>query len=402
MEPPYKRRKTSPIPSGKASNKTSARRSASHNGDSLPSKRALFMSPTRASLARFNPRLLQPNDRIIAWQRNKEDLDVFGNPHTNAEGNGTLHQYASTVQSSSGVAEMTSTLLKNIDMPILSAQQEDSPAIAGQDSGNSVEATLHTTEGPRVSPPKLAKNGHGDSSQFGVENDGPGGDHDAAVSHLPGRHVATEAATGERVPLMPTLPTKVGSISGMGLGEDGEPSLPSTPAHLGLEKLPKPPRGLSSRPNSKEHRRRGFASLRSSPLKENGVQPAAEDPLNSHPLGPGLGARVYIAKTPKPPLSPQGLNLANTKERLGRLEEQLQNLEDDLLRQALVSNCVGTIGGVTKNITQIEKETVSISARVIRLRDEVRQMELTNGSCKDGTLGIEGRMGNQSIRQSVT
>ena len=395
MESPYKRRKTSPISPGTAREKITPRRPASHDGDPIRGKRALFMSPTKASLARFNPSLLHANDRIMSWEQGKEDSYGFVNPHKKSEGDGNGHQNAPTAQAD----ETTSTLFLNIDIPDLSSSQIRNPQIGTQGLRISNGTTSHLAEDARASPPEVANDGYGNAQQHQVENDGLGVDHDAPVSY--GIHGGTVAATSQHAPSTPTRPAPTGIISGMGLGEDGEPSLPSTPVHLGLEKPSEPPKGLLSDQRIKRPRRKDLASPKPSPLKENEISSAAEVPLGSSPPRTALGPRLYIAKTPEPPLDLQELDVMSAKERLSSLEERLQHLENDLLRQLLNSDWAGPHDKAIKKIPKIprmEKEVISSSAQVVRLRDEVRQLELIHGNRKDVTYR---RTINQVIRHTV-
>ena len=397
MESPYKRRKTSPISPGTAREKITPRRPASHDGDPIRGKRALFMSPTKASLARFNPNLLHANDRIISWEQGKEDSYGFVNPHKKSESNGNGHQDAPTAQAD----ETTPTLILNIDIPDLSSSQIRSPQIATQTLKISNGARSHLAEDARASLPEVANDRYGDAHQHQVENDGLGVDHDAPMSYLPGIYGGTVAATNQHAPSTPTRPAPTAIIPGMGLGEDGEPSLPSTPVHLGLEKPSEPPKGLFSDQRIKRPRRKDLASPKPSPLKENEISSAAEVPPGPQPLRPALGSRLYIAKTPEPPLDLQESDVMSAKERLSRLEERLQHLEDDLLRQLLNSDWAGPHDKAIKKIPKIpnmEKEVISSSAQVVRLRGEVRQLELIHGNRKDVTYR---RTINQVIRHTV-
>lgn len=189
-------------------------------------------------------------------------------------------------------------------------------------------------------------------------------------------------------PSTPIRKAIYGTTSGMGQGEDGEPSLPSTPIHLGLEKPPDPPKGLLFSSPIKRTRRKGTASLKSSPLKPKDTPD--RQIKSSNFWNATLGARSYIDKTPKPPLTAQEVEYASMKERLATLEEQLKALAETMFRKTLVSGWHSDEGVQDRDlreITKMKKEVLANSTKVLRSREEIHWHTLAVGETNEMTKG---------------
>ena len=180
----------------------------------------------------------------------------------------------------------------------------------------------------------------------------------------------------------PNVPT-----SGMGVGENGEPSLPSTPSQLGLEPPRERPKGPLFSSPTKRLRKKVRSPVKSSPLKPPDVAPEHSNQRPKPQLA-SLGPRRYIANTPKPPPLSEETRLLQMRNRLSDLEKQLQEIEDKLLRQLLVSSWQQDRSKDGKDIAKRRKEVVQQSTKIVHLRDEVLQIQAAQ-SIDQGQAGLE-------------
>ena len=230
---------------------------------------------------------------------------------------------------------------------------------------------------------RIAKSDLRASSPERLEADGDASDHvlsnETFAVEASGATNSSEAnrslaETGNRQTL--TTPRRSHGITfGMSIGEDGEPSLPSTPVQLGLEKPPQPPRGLSSSSPRRRDRRKTGGVSKSSPLK-NGWDAAASSGKGSPRQLPQLGPRIYIAHTPRPPpLTSQCIHDDLCRRLLG-MEEHLTSLADGLIHGLLVC---GRADGqdqeprIPKAIVSTQIKLSAMVGKVRRLRHFIRQ-----------------------------
>ena len=190
-----------------------------------------------------------------------------------------------------------------------------------------------------------------------------------------------------QIPSTPTQRAPHIPTSGMGVGENGEPSLPSTPSQLGLEPPRERPRGPLFSSPSKRPRKKLRSTAKFSPLKPPGVPPEHSNQRPKLQLA-SLGPRRYIANTPKPPPLSEEVRLLQMRNRLSDLEEQLRDIEDKLLRQILVSSWQQDRSKDEKNIAKRRKEVVQRSTKIVHLRDEVLQIQVAQ-SIDHGQAGLE-------------
>ena len=173
-----------------------------------------------------------------------------------------------------------------------------------------------------------------------------------------------------------TTPKRSSGITfGMSIGEDGEPSLPSTPVQLGLEKPPQPPRGLSSSSPRRRDRKKATGVSKSSPLK-NRWDASADPGKGLAGQRPELGPRIFIAHTPRPPpSSPQCIH-DDLARRLLEMEEHLKSLADELVHGLLVCGKADRHDQeprISKAINKTQMELSVVVGKVLRLRNFIRQ-----------------------------
>ena len=190
-----------------------------------------------------------------------------------------------------------------------------------------------------------------------------------------------------QVPSTPTQEAPHVPTSGMGIGEDGEPSLPSTPSQLGLEPPRERPKGLLFDSPSKRLRRKGGSTAKFSPLKSPAGTPDHAMRKEKTPIA-SLGPRRYIANTPKPPPRPEEAQLAQLRTRLSDLEKQLQDIEDKLLRQILLSSWQQDRSKEGKDTAKRRKDVIQRSTKIVQLRNEVLQIQAAQSTDQD-LAGLE-------------
>lgn len=279
-------------------------------------------------------------------------------------------------------AAMT-TLAPELEMDgqVLFATPRQRSRTPERETTTSKKAKLSMVEEIRASPPEEAIEDNSmvqDTQNTGQRDDGPNGAD--AVSHP--MDVAGAISAIDQLPL-PSTPSRPG-LQELSQQEDAEPSLPSTPVQLGLEKPPEPPKGLLFRSPSRRPKRIGVARAKSSPLKHQLGDPA-QYPLRPESSHSSLGLRVYIANTPKPLPTAREAQLLSMGERLDGLQKQLQELGTDLIRDLLVSEWDDNNSRGTKEGLKREKEILAKSTKVIHLREELSQLEPAKATASDLT-----------------
>ena len=267
---PSKRRRISPTTTvpAKASNAHNAH--LMRNGSNTSARRSSYLSPTKSSLARFNPNLL-PRFRSVEPQR------PAGKGTQAVPRRARTAEYISSTEN--GAAEQ---------------QEEDSATQDGQMAGLR----------------RAVK--EGDASP----------DVQDTPSKLPRSTVAGKSRDlGDAVQRTPTLDRMRHEV-------DEEPSLPSTPSQLGLEPPLEKPRGLLFQSPRRTPARKQTSEARISPLQPPNSELQATAALQEIDV-PALGARGYINGVPKP-ASEALKGLTDPEPRLKHLEARIQALQDEL------------------------------------------------------------------------
>ena len=325
------------------------------------------MSPTKASLARFNPSLLPPSNASDPERPRSQGSD---NERYKIQG-GTN---ALTPQiRRAGVAETAGTT-ERTPVPPLSANGQGLRAAPrrrsrtpGKDYTPLRDAQLLPFPNSTVSLPTESQ-----AQDNGVHATDPEGQLPLRLPPLTGLQVSTTngALPASENPHLPSTPTHrgiPGQRYGMGFSENGEPSLPSTPVHLGLEAPAERPKGLLfSSPHRKPKRKEKIAK-KSSPLKpsNNGPEPSV---TTSKSVPSSLGPPIYISSIPQPPPNEQEAAQLRLKESLVAMERQLQDIEDRLMRQTLFLKWHQEDGKETREIPKLQKDILTRSAKISRCR----------------------------------
>lgn len=329
------------------------------------------MSPTKASLARFNPSLLPRSN-----ESDPERPSSQGAGSKKSKIRGGTNGLTSQIHRA-GVAEPASTTERTIAAPFPSANGQGLRAAPrrrsrtpGKDYTPLKDAQLLPFPNSQVSLPTEAR-GQGN----GVHAADPEGQPPLQFPFLTESQFSTTngALPASESPHLPSTPTHrgiPGQRSGMGFSEDGEPSLPSTPVHLGLEAPAERAKGLLFSSPNRISKRREKAAMKSSPLKpsDNGPSPSVK---TSKSVPSSLGPPIYISSIPQPPPTEQEAAQLRLKEELIAMEQQLQDIEDRLIRQTLLLKWHQRDGKETREISKLQKDILTRSSKISRFRGEI-------------------------------
>ena len=325
------------------------------------------MSPTKASLARFHPSLL-PRAKSAELPR----------PVTNGS-NGTVLQSPVIAGGTKVIAHVAGTASDRLEVEMngmekrLLATPKRRSRAPGEGNMSEKQSHFVMNSGVRASPPQEADD---ESMPAGITN---------GLHQVPDEEVADNGNTGineipdGQKPQNPSTPTQRKPwvpTSGMGIGEDGEPSLPSTPSQLGLEPPLEKPKGLHFSTPIRRSRRKRRLNSKSSPLKSPNA--TFEHPNQKQkPLIVSLGPRRYIANTPRPPRLLEEVRLLELQKKLADVGKQLQEIEDKVLQQLLVSSWQGEGSKEGRYMAKRAKDVIQRSKNVMHLRDEVLHIQAT-------------------------
>ena len=324
------------------------------------------MSPTKASLARFYPSLLPRAKSAEPPRPVSREKHASIRKHTVGEGatNGTRAYIAAAALE----GPISSSNGRENGLLVTPRQRSRMPGKGNEsiDQGQSMMISEI-----RASPPEEVR------FEGMAVSDTNGGQQEPIADALGMKITGVTIIPDSQNPQVPSTPTQRAACvptSGMGIGEDGEPSLPSTPSRLGLEPPRERPKGLLFDSPSKRPRRKGRSTAKSSPLKSPAVAPEHSMQRQKSPTA-SLGPRRYIANTPKPPPRPEEAHLVQLRNRLSDLEKQLQDIEDKLLRQILLSSWQQDRSKEGKDTAKRRKDVVQRSTKIVQLRDEVLQIQ---------------------------
>ena len=326
------------------------------------------MSPTKASLARFYPSLL-PRAKSAEPPRPISKEDRTSAEQLSVRDGGT----------NGTVAYVADTALEGLKLGANGVEnQQGQLATPQRNSQISGEGKTLTKQGQSTISPGLRASPAEEVRYEGMAVSGTNGGQQKPVAEAV--EIGSTAITvipdsqNPQIPSTPTRCTPYVPTSGMGIGEDGEPSLPSTPLQLGLEPSPEKAKGPLLNSHSTRPRRKGRSSARSSPLKPAQLPPE-RSVREQKSLIASLGPRRFIANTPQPHPSLEEARLLQMQTRLSDLEKQLQIIEGNLLRQLLASSWQQDRNKEEKDVARQRKDVVQRSTKIVQLRDEVLQIQ---------------------------
>ena len=337
------------------------------------------MSPTKASLARFYPSLLPRAKSAEPPRPVSREKHASIRKHTVGEGatNGTRVYVAGAALE--GLRSLTNGMENGHGLLVTPRRRSQIPE---EGNGSIDQGQFKMNSELRASPPEEVR-------YEGVAVSGTNGGQQEPVADASDlKNTCVTVVPDSQDPHVPSTPTHRAPYvptSGMGIGKDGEPSLPSTPSQLGLEPPRERPKGLLFDSPSTRLRRKGRSTAKSSPLKSPAVTPEHSVQRQKTPVA-SLGPRRYIANTPKPPPRPEEAHLVQLRTRLSDLEKQLQDIEDNLLRQILLSSWQQDRSKEGKDTAKRRKDIAQRSTKILQLRDEVLQIQ----AAQKTDQGLEG------------
>lgn len=279
---PSKRRKTSPTSAVGIDASNTPILTPGHNGAPTNSNRASYLSPTKASLSRFNPGLL-PRPQSTANGGAKRSARSSRNPTVGRS------------RSAQGEGDRTNAIDK-LPRPTTPGPQQsagldalEGPPTIGAEATTPRRTTQALGGGISVAPRRLSRTPGLASSAAPVSKARP----DAVIAASPPEtaedtpEVAQEVIDGQ---LESELQGSAGKpstrnsqprdrIEVPASADQGEPELPPTPTQLGLEAPPEPPKGLFNSPSRRPPRKKALG-VKSSPLKPR--DPPDEVPPRRH------------------------------------------------------------------------------------------------------------------------
>ena len=387
--PPLKRRKTSPLTHLSITPQDRQTRLESQDGERSAQGRASFMSPTKASLARFNPSLLAPSNAS-----DPERPQSQGSNRERSKIRGGLNGLTSQI-TQADVAEPASTAERTTGAPLLSTNGQGLHAALrrrsrtpGQQSTSSNNTQLLPLPSARELLPAEARGQGNRGHATDPEGQSPLLLPPLTRVEVTGTNGAPAANESTRLPSTPTHSGIPGQRSGMGFSEDGEPSLPSTPIHLGLEAPSERPKGLLFSSPNRRSKRKETTATKSSPLKPKDAGPS-HSLKTSDSISRSLGPPIYISSVPRPPPTEQQAAQLKLRESLQAMEQQLQDIEDGLMKQTLFLKWFQKDGKETKEISKLKKDVLTRSAKIARFRDEIDftgMPETTDRGSQDDTV----------------
>ena len=387
--PPPKRRKTSPLTHLSITPQDGQTRLESRDGERSSQGRASFMSPTKASLARFNPSLLAPSNASDPGRPQSQGSD---RERSKIRGglNGLMSQ---TTQAD--IAEPASTAERITGAPFLGTNGQGLHAAPrrrsrtpGKQSTPSNNTQLLPLSNARESLPAEERGQRNRGHATDPEGQSPLPLPALTRVEVSGTNGAPTANESTHLPSTPTHSGIPGQRSGMAFSEDGEPSLPSTPIHLGLEAPAERPKGLLFSSPNRRSKRKETTATKSSPLKPKDAGPS-HSLKTSDSVSRSLGPRVYISSVPRPPPTEQQAAQLKLRESLQAMEQQLHDIEDELMKQTLFLKWYQKDGKETKEISKLKKDVLTRSAKISRFQDEIGftgMPETTDRGSQDDTV----------------
>lgn len=307
MESPApKRRRTSPSTSLGVDAINTQEQSPSHDGHASTPSRASYLSPTKASLARFNPHLLPSSTTTTTKRPSPRDSQVpdlrwapaIDGAHTLVDGVHTIARPVTPSRDTTPPARVFTGQV-NRGSPVRNIQSVSrglsaAPRRRSRTPAQYASPPKHVPYNPGASPPQAATEtdpAHRTGNELVERDQAP---HLAAEpDHTAERELAGPGIVGEEDFELPTIPRPLGNSVDPGTRHDvdGEPRLPSTPTQLGLEPPPEPPNGLLLSSPSRRPKRRTRTNAKSSPLKPK-VSTTIETVVDSQEQS-SLGPRTY-------------------------------------------------------------------------------------------------------------
>ena len=369
-----KRRKLSLPDSVTATPLTANKRPVSQSSKVSSSGRASFMSPTKASLARFNPGLLprarsseprKQNEKSPGVRTRASSAKIVEDTLNVNQGARLDNELPRTegVKIGPEVADGGATPHSGISaaprrrsrtpnpQPTISRLSQMQPAYRTRAS-NSVDTRTATQQG---------RHPDGNGREMATQGVGP----------LNGVTIDESSLVK-----LPPTPTRHGVPSGAARVESSEPSLPSTPSQLRLEAPQERPKGLlfgtpSKRAKNKKEKEQKPSSLRpEAPTKRSSAGRSQTSVL---------GPKVFLASLPKPAPSLERAELQGKIMLQTDVEHEVLKLGSNVLEGVLFSSWQEPSSTEDAGQRKRQKKLTEVSGKLLRLREEIEQLRMLVG-----------------------
>lgn len=353
---PRKRRKTSP-PASHA--KDTEKRPRIQDRKQTSERRASFMSPTKASLAKFNPNLLQkvasePRRQSRIQNGKEKDIRLF-----------------------TPLSESKSKFVPAKTSPRRVIELND--VTNGDKRPGLSENSSHRRQSTAISKLGLSKQ---DDGIYDQNQDGLG---EKDVAEVAG--IETSLLTPKRRVALPGDATQ----------ENDEPSLPSTPSQLGLEAPAERPKGLLFGTPSRRPKKKTASSSNSngpSPLKHNAeTTNRVTEPAPFLDLGP----RIWLPGEPEPPLSATQVELQHLQRDKTLVEKEILETSAPVLKDVILSRWLKS-GARSRKVLARKRKKISLLVETFaQINERLEDLGLSVGnhavsSTSSELLGLNGNL----------
>ncbi len=344
--------------------------------------RPSFVSPTKASLARFNPDLLprpqsteprksarkSPGTRTSKTKEGDTETIINGDTHAR-HGN----EPTRTNGDSADPGEKNDSPTRDIGLSAAPRRRSRTPSAQPSVSKPSQTQSVYGTRGSKLAASARARQPNGITHNNSV----------ATQDHKQQRGITIDQASLEK---LPATPTPHGIPPGAAKGESSEPSLPSTPSQLGLEEPFQRPKGLLFGTPSK------MAKLAQEQKKAQNAPPQGpEESLHGEPSATyrpttlKLGPKLFLMNLPRPPPTPEQAELRSKTSICTNLERDVLSLGSNALKAALFSSWEDPAAKESSTVQKQQKKLTDISEKIIHLREKIRHLRSLIDNSDDRT-----------------
>ena len=390
MEQPFpKRRRLSPPGSAGAKSVTRSAKSTSNGAKASSGSRPSFISPTKASLSRFNPDLLPPpqsSEPRKSPRKNPGTRTPTSNvKETEKKVNGDA---SNRKESEPSRANRDNTNIEEKDVaPTPRSGLSAAPRRRSRTPNTQAAPKTQSVYGTRGS--KLAASKSVRQSEGGALDDNLV---TTQRDRLPNGVVIDQSSLDK----LPATPTPYGIPAGAAKGDSVEPSLPSTPTQLGLEAPSQRPKGLLFGTPSKVAKLAQKQKNVHDILQRQQEETMAEQPFaTEHPSTLQLGAKVFLEDMPKPPPSPEQMELLSKTTKCTDLERNVLNLGSNVLKDSISLSWEEPTAKESAGLQKQQKKLTDLAERLNVLREEIQDLRTLIDHPEDGTTG-DPKAGNES------
>ena len=325
---PSKRRKLSP-PAAAAVNVPDI--PSSRKEDRTTPTRPSYTSPTKASLARFNPNLLPDNSSKNGSRRSNTTAGSSpgGGRRAQRQSRAIDRPRRGNGETMPSLADVSTTASAKLSTPTLS------PGLVVRPVGGKTLAI------PRRRSQTLSGISLPIASGHAIGPDVPASPPEAApdlahITHDELNLQTVQETQESAIERLDRIAKAKAAMQLMGEAEDPEPELPRTPTQHGLEAGRKQPKGLLySSPSMRPRKKKKGSGVKSSPLKPRGSPPKDSEPNEAATSQP---TPIVLVNNTQQSLEKIGDPAREKKDELAQLSMQLRELQDDMMRlEAAVS-----------------------------------------------------------------